>query len=88
MSQYWKEGQGDKHFKTDIVIIGSGAGGAMTAMTLSEAGFSVLLLEKGFHYNNLNSPKTLGDTIAKVYEENGFRTSSGNSPIPIAASLH
>lgn len=36
-------------FKTDVVIIGSGAGGAMLAWALSQKGVSVIMLEKGRH---------------------------------------
>ena len=84
MNQYWKEESGTQTWKTDIVIIGSGAGGAMAAMTLSEAGFDVVVLEQGFHYNRQNAPKTLGETIGTMYEENGFRTTKGDPPIPVA----
>ena len=38
---------GDLSLNTQILIIGSGAGGAFTAVTLAEAGFDVLLVEKG-----------------------------------------
>src|SRR5437660_7046119 len=34
----------------DIVIVGSGAGGGPMAFELSKAGFKVVLLEKGPHY--------------------------------------
>ncbi|MAA79154.1 MAG: hypothetical protein CL916_07820 [Deltaproteobacteria bacterium] len=84
MSQYWKEESGAQTWTTDIVIIGSGAGGAMAAMTLSEAGFDVVVLEQGFHYDYKNAPKTLGETIGTMYEENGFRTTKGEPPIPVA----
>ena len=84
MNQYWKEESGTQTWKTDIVIIGSGAGGAMAAMTLAEAGFDVVVLEQGFHYDRQNTPKTLGETIGTVYEENGFRTTKGEPPIPVA----
>ena len=84
MKQYWKEESGENIWTTDIVIIGSGAGGAMAAMTLSEAGFDVVVLEQGFHYDQNNVPKTLGETIGTMYEENGFRTTKGDPPIPVA----
>lgn len=36
-----------RHFDCDVLIIGSGAGGAPTAATLAEAGVDVLLVEEG-----------------------------------------
>src|SRR5512135_2922972 len=36
----------------DYVIIGSGFGGSVSAMTLTEKGYSVLVLEKGKRYND------------------------------------
>ncbi|HEX5792623.1 MAG TPA: GMC family oxidoreductase [Rheinheimera sp.] len=40
----------DQQFAADMVIIGSGAGGGITAEQLSQAGFKVLLLEEGAYY--------------------------------------
>ena len=40
----------DQQFETDIVIIGSGAGGGIAAEQLTQAGFKVLLLEEGAFY--------------------------------------
>lgn len=40
----------DKHFDVDVVIVGSGAGGAMAAEQLSLAGLKVILLEMGGLY--------------------------------------
>lgn len=41
----------DQQFDTDIVIIGSGAGGGIAAEQLAQAGFNVLLLEEGAYYS-------------------------------------
>jgi ribulose 1,5-bisphosphate synthetase/thiazole synthase len=38
---------GDQRLDADVVVIGSGAGGAVVARTLAEAGRSVLVLEEG-----------------------------------------
>jgi choline dehydrogenase-like flavoprotein len=40
---------GDLSLEADVVIVGSGAGGAVVACELAEAGFDVLVLEEGGH---------------------------------------
>ncbi len=42
----------------DFVIIGSGFGGSVAAMRLSEKGYSVLVLEKGKHYQDADFART------------------------------
>ncbi|MCX7609205.1 MAG: GMC family oxidoreductase [Anaerolineales bacterium] len=42
----------------DYVIIGSGFGGSVSAMRLSEKGYSVLVLEKGKRFRDRDFPKT------------------------------
>ena len=42
----------------DFVIIGSGFGGSVSAMRLSEKGYRVLVLERGKRYRSEDSPRT------------------------------
>ncbi len=42
----------------DYVVIGSGFGGSVSAMRLTEKGYSVLLLERGKRYKDSDFPKT------------------------------
>jgi cholesterol oxidase len=42
----------------DYIVIGSGFGGSVSAMRLSQKGYSVLLLEKGKKYNDQDFPST------------------------------
>lgn len=42
----------------DYIIIGSGFGGSVSALRLSEKGYKVLVIEKGKWYNNNDFPKT------------------------------
>ena len=44
--------------KYDYVIIGSGFGGSVSALRLSEKGYKVLVIEKGKWYNSKDFPKT------------------------------
>jgi len=41
-------------FEYDVLIVGSGAGGGMSAHILTEAGIRVLLLEAGRDYDPVN----------------------------------
>src|SRR5262245_9882413 len=42
----------------DYIVIGSGFGGSVSSMRLSEKGYSVLVLEKGKRYAAKDFPKT------------------------------
>lgn len=44
--------------KYDYVVIGSGFGGAVSALRLSEKGYKVLVIEKGKEFNTGDFPKT------------------------------
>ena len=51
-----------------ILILGSGAGGAFTACTLAEAGADVVVVEQGYHYAYYNAPKNLAVAVSELYE--------------------
>ena len=42
----------------DVIIIGSGFGGSVSALRLSEKGYKVLVLEKGKRYESKDFPKS------------------------------
>jgi choline dehydrogenase-like flavoprotein len=46
----------DRHERADVLVVGSGAGGATVAMRLAEAGKRVLVLERGGYYTGLLDP--------------------------------
>ena len=41
----------------DAIVIGSGFGGAITACRLAEAGYKVLILERGRRWDKTNYPR-------------------------------
>ena len=67
----------------DVVIVGSGAGGAVAAATLAEAGLDVLVLEAGGHYNRDNYPSDHLEAIATLYRDAGLTIAEGRPPIPV-----
>jgi choline dehydrogenase-like flavoprotein len=67
----------------DVAIVGSGAGGAVAAATLAEAGLDVLVLEAGDHYNRDSYPIDRLQAIAQMYREAGLTIAEGSPPIPV-----
>ena len=67
----------------EVVIVGSGAGGAVAAATLAEAGVDVLVLEAGDHYNRDNYPADRLQAIRALYREAGLTIAEGRPPIPV-----
>ena len=45
----------------DVIVIGSGFGGAITACRLAEKNYTVLILERGRRWDNTTYPRALGD---------------------------
>ena len=84
MSIFWQSPSGIIEETCDIVIIGSGPGGSIAALTLAEAGLDVLLIEKGQAMTPSNMPKTIRHAVKDWYAEAAFRTSNGNTPCPVA----
>jgi len=67
----------------DVAIVGSGAGGAVAAAALAEAGLDVLVLEAGGHYNRESYPADRLEAITELYRDAGLTIASGKPPIPI-----
>lgn len=57
---------------TEILVIGSGAGGAATAATLAERGYEVLVLEEGPDEDTGNVATNSPDAIARLYRNGGM----------------
>ncbi len=67
----------------DVVIVGSGAGGAVAATTLAEAGLDVIVLEAGESYNRDNYPENQLEAISQLYRDAGLTIAEGRPPIPV-----
>jgi choline dehydrogenase-like flavoprotein len=67
----------------DVVIVGSGAGGAVAAATLAEAGLDVLVLEAGRHYERDTYPGDRLAAIKTLYRGAGLTVATGRPPIVV-----
>jgi choline dehydrogenase-like flavoprotein len=67
----------------DVVIVGSGAGGAVAAAELAAAGLEVIVLEAGGHYDRDSYPADHLEAIAELYRDGGLTIAEGRPPIPV-----
>ena len=73
----------DEDIECDVVVVGSGAGGAVVAKELAEAGHAVLMMEEGgYHMRSEFSGRTV-DMVSKLYRNRGATYALGNTIIPI-----
>jgi choline dehydrogenase-like flavoprotein len=69
----------DRHRTADVVVIGTGAGGAVTAARLAEAGFEVVVLESGAYRTRADFDEREAELTEKLYAEGGLRTTDDAS---------
>ncbi|MCG8418301.1 MAG: GMC family oxidoreductase [Proteobacteria bacterium] len=69
--------------EADVVVIGSGAGGAVVAKELAELGHAVVILEEGPYFNRSDFSGRSFDMQRKMYRNGGATFSIGNVGIPI-----
>jgi choline dehydrogenase-like flavoprotein len=67
----------------DVVIVGSGAGGAAAATVLAEAGLEVIVLEAGPHLDHRTYPTDPLDALPLLYRDGGLTVAEGRPAVPI-----
>ena len=66
----------------DFAIVGSGAGGAVAATVLAEAGLDVFVLEAGPYMDRLSYPEEPLAALATLYRDGGLTIAEGLPAIP------
>lgn len=66
----------DVSLEPDVCIVGSGAGGSVTAARLAAAGKSVVVLEEGGYYTKEDFDLVELTTYARLYQERGLRATT------------
>ncbi len=70
--------------ETDVVIVGSGCGGAVCAKNLAEAGHRVLVVEKAYYWGPEHLPMSEKDGNIHLFANGGANFSDDNSMIIIS----
>jgi choline dehydrogenase-like flavoprotein len=68
---------GDVSVRADVVVIGSGAGGAVVAKELAERGISVIVVEEGAYFAQEDFRGSLPDRFQKFYRDGGTTLALG-----------
>jgi choline dehydrogenase-like flavoprotein len=69
--------------RCDVVVVGSGAGGATAARLLAEAGLDVIVLEEGALWNASSYTTDPLEALARMYRDGGLTVLEGRPAIPL-----
>ena len=69
-------------FETDVVVVGTGAGGAVCGTELAESGRRVCFVEEGGYHPTSSFNPYLAESIPRLYRDAASTTILGNPPIP------
>jgi len=72
---------GDTVLDCDVVVVGSGAGGAPVAAELAEAGFDVVVVEEGSYYQTRDFTADTSAMVRQLYRDGGATMAIGSPPI-------
>ncbi|MBT8492171.1 MAG: GMC family oxidoreductase [Deltaproteobacteria bacterium] len=65
----------------EVVVVGSGAGGATVAAELAEAGFDVIVVEEGRYFSTRDFTANASDMVRTLYRDAGTTMAVGRPPI-------
>ncbi len=74
-------GAGVEH--CDVVIVGSGAGGAAVARGLAEAGLTVIVVEEGDYHDRSSYTSDPLEALSMLYRDGGLTICEGRPAIPL-----
>lgn len=70
--------------KTQVLVVGSGAGGTVTALTLAEGGRDVIVLEEGDRFAIADYGTSPTRAMTKMFRQRGMNPIMGSVPIAYA----
>lgn len=74
---------GDVAVRANVVVVGSGAGGAVVAKELAERGLRVVVVEEGAYFTQEDFRGPLTERMQKLYRDGGMTLAMGRPAVPI-----
>lgn len=71
----------------DVVVVGTGAGGAAAGLALARQGHAVLLVEEGGYFSRADFNGRPAEMMRRMYRKAGFTIAFGNTAIPIPLGM-
>jgi len=75
-------GAGEWVLDCDVVVVGTGAGGAAAAATLAESGLDVLCLEEGGYHPTAEYSADIAQMLGRILRNGGATAIMGRAPVP------
>ncbi len=79
--------RGDIHERCEVLVVGSGPGGAVVAKELAERGHDVILLEEGTAMGRREFKQEGGAAMQRLLRDGGSRVSRGNIVTPTMQAI-
>jgi len=79
--------QGEIRASCEVLVVGSGPGGAVVAKELAEAGRDVILLEEGPPFGAKDLRQEAGESMARTLRESGTRATRGKAFLPTMQAI-
>jgi choline dehydrogenase-like flavoprotein len=73
-----------QRYDVEVVVVGTGAGGAVVGAELAEAGREVLFIEEGGYHPTSSFNPYLTESLPRLYRDAGGTIIMGRPPIPYA----
>jgi rhodanese-related sulfurtransferase len=65
-------GEKPEIIETDVIVVGSGIGGGIAAKNLSDAGYNVIVVDKGYHWSSDHFPMVESEGWVHLFHNGGF----------------
>lgn len=85
--QVFADYKGDLRLSCEVIVVGSGPGGAVVAKELAEAGRDVILLEEGPPFGVKDFRQEPSEMFHRTLRESGMRTARGTMYIPTMQAI-